>query len=143
MTLLFQKPSQPGLEVRTPENTWAPVAVIPEGYHSTTFPPILVNIADLMSYWTNGLLKSTVHRVIFPKDAKKGGEDRYSIVYFCHPGHDVELVPVPSDIVKQHTLKGDENVGYGGGATNKRAITAKEHLLKRLDATYQYRKEKD
>lgn len=83
ITLLFQRPSQPGLEILTPEETWAPVPVFPVGYKtSTTFPPILVNIADLLSYWTNGLLVSTVHRVIFPKDARKGGEDRYSIVYF-------------------------------------------------------------
>lgn len=34
---------------------------------SKTGVPILVNIGDLLSYWTNGLLKSTVHRVVFPK----------------------------------------------------------------------------
>ncbi|KIW64250.1 hypothetical protein PV04_09197 [Phialophora macrospora] len=139
ITLLFQRPSQPGLEIRTPEDTWAPVPVIPEGYHSTTFPPILVNIADLLSYWTNGILKSTVHRVIFPKDARRGGEDRYSIAYFSHPGNDVELTPVPSKIVAAHHLKEDEEVGYGGGATSKRALTAQEHLLSRLNATYDFR----
>ncbi len=30
-------------------------------------PPILMNIGDLLSYWTNGLLRSTVHRVVFPR----------------------------------------------------------------------------
>ena len=139
VTLLFQRPSQPGLEIQTPEDTWAPVPVIPEGYHSKTFPPILVNIGDCLSYWTNGLLRSTVHRVIFPKDARRGGEDRYSIAYFSHPGNDVELTSVPSKIVAAHYLEEGTAVGYGGGATGKRAPTAQEHLLSRLNATYGFR----
>ena len=139
VTLLFQRVGQPGLEIKTPGDTWAPVPVIPEGYHSKTFPPILVNIGDLLSYWTNGMLKSTIHRVVFPKEARKGGEDRYSIVYFSHPGNDVELTPVPSNIVAAHQLGEDEEVGYGGGATSKRALTAEEHLLSRLNATYDFR----
>jgi isopenicillin N synthase-like dioxygenase len=140
ITLLFQRPSQPGLEILTPESTWAPVPVIPEGYKtSSTFPPILVNIADLLSYWTNGYLKSTVHRVIFPKDARRGGEDRYSIAYFCHPSDDAELVPVPSRIVAERTMAENEKVGYGGGADGQRAMTAREHLDKRLGATYDFK----
>lgn len=140
VTLLFQRPSQPGLEIRTPEDTWAPVPVIPQGYTtSKTFPPILVNIGDCLSYWTNGLLKSTVHQVIFPKEARRGGEDRYSIAYFSHPGNDTELVPVPSQLVAEHVLDDTSAVGYGGGATSKRAMTAQEHLNNRLEATYGFR----
>ena len=138
-TLLFQRAGQPGLEIRTPNDEWAPVAVIPPAYESTskTTPPILVNIGDLLSYWTNGLLKSTVHRVIFPVGEKK---DRYSIAYFCHPANDEKLVPVPSRIVEACNLAEDAEVGYGGGATKKRAMTAKEHLMNRLEATYGFRK---
>jgi isopenicillin N synthase-like dioxygenase len=140
ITLLFQRLSQPGLEILTPESTWAPVPVIPEGYKtSATLPPILVNIADLLSYWTNGYLKSTVHRVIFPKDARRGGEDRYSIAYFCHPSDDAQLVPVPSKIVAERKIADGERVGYGGGAEGQRAMTAKEHLDKRLEATYDFK----
>lgn len=140
ITLLFQRPSQPGLEIRTSENSWAPVPVIPDVYTvSTTFPPILVNIGDLLSYWTNGMLKSTVHRVIFPRDSRRGGEDRYSIAYFCHPGNDVELVPVPSKLVAQYTLEEGVQVGHGGGAVSERPITAQEHLMNRLQATYEFR----
>lgn len=141
ITLLFQRPSQPGLEILTPDNTWAPVPVFPPNYKtSTTLPPILVNIADLLSYWTNGLLKSTVHRVIFPKEARRGGEDRYSIAYFCHPANDTELVPVPSKMVQQRQFSG--KVGHGGGVDDTKAMTAAEHLHKRLEATYGFRMDK-
>ena len=137
-TLLFQRLGQPGLEIRTPdEKGWASVPVIPNGYTSTTLPPILLNIGDLLSYWTNDMLKSTVHRVIFPKGEKK---DRYSIAYFCHPGNEEKLVAVPSKMVQDLKLEEGVEVGYGGGAATKRAITAKEHLNNRLRATYDFRK---
>lgn len=139
-TLLFQRAGQPGLEIRTANNeSWAPVAVIPDSYKktSTTTPPILVNIGDLLSYWTNGLLKSTVHRVIFPAGEKN---DRYSIAYFCHPANDEKLIPVPSRLVRDCKLEEGAEVGYGGGASTERAMTAREHLMNRLEATYGFRK---
>ncbi|KAI9734470.1 MAG: hypothetical protein M1818_006859 [Claussenomyces sp. TS43310] len=129
VTLLFQRPGQPGLEIRTPAGTWAPVAVIPEGTESDAGPPILVNIGDLFSYWTNGLLKSTVHRVIFPNEGRVGGEDRYSMAFFCHPLNDTLLEPVPSAMIKARVVSdrhGEE----------EKVLTAQEHLLGRLRATY-------
>ncbi|KAL4930808.1 putative oxidoreductase, 2OG-Fe(II) oxygenase family [Aspergillus undulatus] len=167
ITLLFQRPGQPGLEIRTPEGGWAPVPVEPGKFNSKhdsqdgngdgdagefAFPPILVNIGDLLSYWTDGLLKSTVHRVVFPASERTGNasQDRYSIVYFCHPLDKTELVPVPSEMVKAYREGKDagqleeEKVGFGGGAGNlepgKRALTAVEHLMLRLNATYDFRK---
>lgn len=144
LTLLFQRVGQPGLEIRTAaDDSWAPVAVVPEGYDhdSNGMPPIVVNVADLMTYWTNGLLKSTVHRVIFPKGGRQG-EDRYSMVFFCHPGNDTELVPVPSQIVRAKGEMADgTQVGYGGGSATRRAMTAREHFLNRIQATYSHRKE--
>lgn len=35
----------------------------------------------------------------------------------------------------------EEQVGYGGGAEGKRSMTAKEHLEKRLEATYGFRQD--
>ncbi|KAH8683829.1 oxidoreductase [Ilyonectria robusta] len=125
ITLLFQRPGQPGLEVLTPDKKWAPVPVFPPGTESDASPPILVNIGDLLSYWTNSLLKSTVHRVIFPKESRRGGEDRYSIAYFCHPFSDAKLLPVPSPMILNQTE----------GLQERDALTAREHLLLRLAAT--------
>ncbi|KAF2087817.1 Clavaminate synthase-like protein [Saccharata proteae CBS 121410] len=124
LTLLFQLPGgQPGLEILTPADTWAPVPINP--LHQRT-PPILVNIGDLLSYWTGGLLKSTVHRVVFPKD--EGGADRYSMAYFCHPLDAAELVPIPSKLVE-----GREGLEDGKGG---KVLTAKGHLNQRLAETY-------
>lgn len=151
ITLLFQRPGQPGLEIRTPEGSWAPVPIVPGPEPGQfPFPPILVNIGDLLSYWTDGLLKSTVHRVVFPLEEQRSSkpQDRYTLVYFCHPVDETELVPVPSKVVERHLeqVGGVGVVGFGGGAgtlePGKRPLTAAEHLESRLAATYGFRQEK-
>ena len=133
ITLLFRLPSQPGLEILTPEGEWATVPVDPEPGSNSKDLPILVNIGDLLSYWTNGLLKSTVHRVIFPKhdDGPSGEQDRYSIAYFCHPEDAAELVEIPSNVVMAR--QGESN-GVRNGAA--KVLTARDHLNDRLAATY-------
>ena len=127
LTLLFQRPSQPGLEIQMADSTWSPVPVHPEGTENDPFPPILINIADLFSYWTNGLLKSAVHRVVFPQGGD--GADRYSIAYFCHPVDTTKLVPIPSKMVKEAQKSYETGPGI-------RVLTAGEHLKNRLSATY-------
>lgn len=61
LTLLFQRFGQPGLEIMTSPLSWSSVSIYPPGTECDAFPPILVNIGDLMQFWTKGLLKSTVH----------------------------------------------------------------------------------
>ncbi len=137
ITLLFQRPGQPGLEIIPPSTqngernysstaAWTPVPVFPPGTENDPSPPILVNIGDLLSYWTNNLLKSTVHRVVFPT-GERAGEDRYSIAYFGHPIGSTVLEPVPSERVKALA---------GADAGIVEAMTADEHLMSRLKATY-------
>ncbi|KAJ7973798.1 2-oxoglutarate (2OG) and Fe(II)-dependent oxygenase superfamily protein [Quillaja saponaria] len=49
----------------------------------------IVNLGDMLERWSNGVFKSTLHRVL-------GNEqDRYSIAYFLEPSHDclVECLP--------------------------------------------------
>lgn len=125
ITLLFQRPGQPGLEILTDSgaDSWYPVPVNPTNEPEL---PILVNVGDLLSYWTNGLLKSAVHRVVFPIEGTGG--DRYSIAYFCHPIDEATLIPVPSRAVREHS----------NGTQNERLFTAKEHLESRLAATIEW-----
>lgn len=144
--VLFRLPSQPGLEILTASGKWAPVPVDPEPGSSDSLP-ILVNIGDLLSYWTNGLLKSTVHRVIFPKpgEGPKGAEERLSIAFFCRkfpirqgnradtkpePQDDAKLIAIPSQVVQERA--GDEPMVSG----DRKIMTSRDHLNSRLAATY-------
>lgn len=139
ITLLFRLRGQAGLELDMGNNTWAPVPVCPPGTQDDPSPPILVNIGDLLSYWTNGLLRSTVHRVVFPPPSSVGiegessEEPRYSIAFFCHPVGSTTLEVVPSERVRAHK-PADGFEGRGGA--EKGAITADEHLQMRLRASY-------
>nr|AAY78762.1 oxidoreductase [Arabidopsis thaliana] len=49
----------------------------------------IVNLGDLLERWSNGIFKSTLHRVL------GNGQDRYSIPFFIEPSHDclVECLP--------------------------------------------------
>ena len=142
MTLLFRLRGQPGLEILSPQDgkTWSPVPVVPPGTENDPAPPILLNIGDLLSYWTGGLLRSTVHRVVFPspegdEEAKARGEGdvdgtRYSIAYFCHPFRGTELGVVPSERVKEFAAGGSKKV-EGNPYAERRVLTADEHLQMR------------
>lgn len=140
MTLLFRLKGQAGLEILKRDNTWAPVPVTPPGTENDPSPPILINIGDLLSYWTNGLFRSTVHRVVFPKGSKSSVEGessegpRYSMAFFCHPAGSVTLDPVPSDRVKSFVPSAD--TPNANPFAERKVMTAEEHLFMRLRATY-------
>lgn len=129
VTLLFRLPGQPGLEVMTPSGGWAAVPVDPDPAQKSPVLPILVNIGDVLSFWCCGLLKSTVHRVIFPGTG--AGSDRYSIAYFCHPLDDARLVDIPSPVIEKHKASKEAVLGPEAGI-----MTARDHLNSRLAATY-------
>lgn len=135
ITLLFRLPGQPGLELLT-EGGWVTVPVNPDTAQLSE-PPILVNIGDLLSFWTNGMLKSTVHRVVF-----SDGEERYSMAYFCHPLDDVKLETVPSKVISDFGEGGKaelesqrKRLGLGEDEKNE-VFTAKQRLDRRLKVTY-------
>lgn len=144
ITLLLRLRGQAGLEIETAPGEWAPVPVCPPGTETDPAPPVLVNIGDLLSYWTKGLLRSTVHRVVFPSDGddngavvegESGAEPRYSIAFFCHPVGSTTLEPVPSERVRAY--HGDGATARGGNPdAGRTAITADEHLQMRLRASY-------
>ncbi|XP_018630313.1 2-oxoglutarate-Fe(II) type oxidoreductase hxnY-like isoform X2 [Nicotiana tomentosiformis] len=49
-------------------------------------PPLkgafVVNLGDMLERWSNGIFRSTLHRVL------GNGQERYSIAYFVEPSHD-------------------------------------------------------
>jgi isopenicillin N synthase-like dioxygenase len=93
-------------------------------------------MGDLLSFWTSGLLKSTVHRVV-----KENTEERYSMAYFCHPLDDVVLDTVPSKTVSDFAKKDGggkelESQRERVGSKEGEILTAREHLGRRLRVTY-------
>jgi len=79
ITLLLTDDS-PGLQIFTKENTWMDV------------PPrkgaFIVNLGDMLERWTNGMFRSTIHRVVTPQNQSISASDRYSIPFFLEPNFD-------------------------------------------------------
>jgi isopenicillin N synthase-like dioxygenase len=119
--------SAPGLEIMSPSGNWVQAPTVPGG--------LVVNIGDMMMRWTNGLYKSTMHRVI-----NRTGEERYSVPLFFGINND-ELVEVCRTqavigwavltyvLQPLHTCVTDENPAMYP------PIKAGEYILQRLNAT--------
>ncbi|ESZ89518.1 2OG-Fe(II) oxygenase family oxidoreductase [Sclerotinia borealis F-4128] len=72
---------------------------------------ITVNIADSLSFLTNGYLKSSIHRVIAPPP-DQAHLDRYGVLYFVRPENNLILEPVPSPLLDRlGLLKDDPEAG--------------------------------
>lgn len=68
--------SADGLQVLNQQGTWVDVKAKHE--------MIVVNVGDMLQRLTNGVLKSTTHRVVNPPK-EKWSEPRFSIPFFLHP----------------------------------------------------------
>lgn len=108
ITLLSGATSE-GLELLRRDGSWMPVHV--------SFDHIVVDSGDMLQNVTNGLYKSTTHRVVNPADAST---DRYSMPCFIHPRRDVDLTPMASAVART------------GGITRYPAVTAGQYLDQRL-----------
>ncbi len=64
-----------GLELLTRDGRWIPVSPKPG--------ELVVNIGDMLQRLTNGLLRSTTHRVVNPPPERRN-RSRYSMPYFLH-----------------------------------------------------------
>jgi len=101
--------SADGLQVMDNDGGWISVAANHEH--------IIVDSGDMLQNITNGLFKSTTHRVINPDDSR---DARYSMPMFVHPRDEVDLTPDP------------DFVALTGGVPLYESITAGEYLLQRL-----------
>jgi isopenicillin N synthase-like dioxygenase len=99
----------PGLEILMADGQWLPVQVAPD--------QLVVDTGDMLQNLTNGLFKSTTHRVSNPG---KGNQRRLSMPFFVHPHAEVDLSPRADFITRT------------GGIANFPAITAGQYLHQRL-----------
>ncbi|MFC3228175.1 isopenicillin N synthase family dioxygenase [Marinibaculum pumilum] len=103
-----------GLEVLAPDSgdaagRWLPAPPLPGSF--------VVNIGDMITRMTNGLYRSTMHRV----RVDTGGRDRYSIIFFGEPSHFARI-----DILD----------GCIGDGLRFDPCTAGEHLVQMQRKTY-------
>ncbi|MBA3463765.1 MAG: isopenicillin N synthase family oxygenase [Deltaproteobacteria bacterium] len=98
-----------GLELRRHDGTWMPI--------HTGFDTIVVDAGDMLQNVTNGLYKSTTHRVVNPGDSSS---ERFSIPCFIHARANVDLTPLPSCVART------------GGTAKYPGLTAGEYLEQRL-----------
>jgi isopenicillin N synthase-like dioxygenase len=78
-----------GLELLTKEGQWIPVSPAPG--------ELVVNIGDMLQRLTNGVLRSTSHRVVNPP-AERRGHARYSMPYFLHFRSDFMIEALPGTV---------------------------------------------
>ncbi|WOD39187.1 isopenicillin N synthase family dioxygenase [Nodosilinea sp. E11] len=122
LTLLFQD-QVGGLEVLSAQGDWISAPAIPGA--------VLINTGDLTERWSNGVFRSTKHRVGLPQDSQAGRAElprpvsnhRYSIAFFCEPDAEAVIDCLP-------TCQGP------GHPPQYPPITAGDYLLSRLQATY-------
>lgn len=122
-TLLLST-SHPGLEILFPPSEltnnkpiWRPCPIRPG--------TLTVNVADFLMRWTNGLYKSTIHRVVSrpcrnERGEMVGSEARYSVPFFFSINYDADVEPLPEGAV---------------GVSRVKNLRAGEYVLERLRAT--------
>ncbi|KAK4545765.1 hypothetical protein LTR36_002719 [Oleoguttula mirabilis] len=101
--------SASGLEILSPDDTWIPAPAVEGSF--------IINVADFLMRWTNGVYKSTVHRVV-----NRTKNERYSVPFFFSINYDQMVETLPSCISP-------------GNPSKYPPIRAGEYVLERLRAT--------
>lgn len=107
---LLMGASAEGLQVKRRDGKWISV--------TTPKDALVINVGDMLERYTNGKLKSTIHRVVNP-EGDKMKTSRYSIPFFMHANPDMRLDCLESCISKTSPKAYED-------------ITAEEFLMQRL-----------
>ncbi len=99
-----------GLELQTRDGRWLPICPKPG--------ELVVNIGDMLQRLTNGLLRSTTHRVVNPPPERRG-RSRYSMPFFLHFRSDFLIEALPGTVPP-------------GEQPKEPPITANDYLQERL-----------
>jgi len=106
-----------GLQVQSPHGGWIDVPRLPGSF--------VVNVGDMLHRWSNGLLRSTPHRVI-----NTSGKARYSCPFFYDPNVRTDIAPIPACISAEQPSR-FTSINFG------------EFLRSELEAGYDHHKEVD
>jgi len=106
---LLMGASAEGLQVKRRDGKWIPVISNPEA--------VVVNVGDMLERYTNGVLKSTLHRVINPPKEKLG-TSRFSIPFFMHGNPDMKLNCIETCISEERP-KAYEDITVEGFLTQR------------------------
>lgn len=88
LTILRQDEAPGGLQICDREGRWHDVPPHPDSF--------VINVGDLMSRWTNGRWRSTLHRVVNPPRELTGSTQRLSMVAFTGPNGNTRVEALPS-----------------------------------------------
>jgi isopenicillin N synthase-like dioxygenase len=83
LTVLRQDNAAGGLEICDQNGDWHDVPCHPDSF--------VINVGSLMSRWTNGRWRSTLHRVVNPGRELTGSTQRLSLVVFSSPNEHAEI----------------------------------------------------
>ena len=100
---LLMGASAEGLQVLNKNNEWIGITAIPGS--------LVVNVGDMLQRLTNGVMKSTTHRVVNPP-REKWGTSRYSIPFFLHPVGKMPLNAL-SNCISDERTKAFEDITAG------------------------------
>ena len=109
---LLMGASAEGLQVKRRDDQWIPV--------KPDIDALVVNVGDMLERYTNGKLKSTIHRVVNPP-IEKMRTSRYSIPFFMHANPNMALNCLDTCISEKYPKQFDD-------------ITAEAFLMERLRA---------
>jgi isopenicillin N synthase-like dioxygenase len=108
ITILFNRIG--GLQILPPPSLTPPGREPEWTYVKPLQGHCIVNLGDAMVKFTNGLLRSNIHRVVSPP-GEQASETRYSLVYFARPEDEVVLKRLEGSDVIPPLQEGQEEEG--------------------------------
>lgn len=110
LTLLFEQRVE-GLQIKLQNGEWKYVKPVENG--------IVCNVGDALTFWSNGLFKLTIHRVVRPPEDQVHNP-RFGVFYFFRPGDNSKIEIVDSPVLKQKGLYKPSNPIVGTEYVRKR-----------------------
>lgn len=96
---LLMGASADGLQVLRQDGKWISITALPG--------QLVVNVGDMLERLTNGVLKSTIHRVVNPP-RELMDTPRYSIPFFMHPRSEMSLAALDGCVTAQQPKKWED-----------------------------------